>query len=325
MPPAQTQEIAMTVEHAFVRAVDKPWGSTDLQPWSKLSHDGAAVGELWFQRADERASSPTLLVKLLFTTEPLSIQVHPDDAFARSVGLDHGKTEAWYILSASSGAHVATGLKTQITIPKLRASIEDGSIADLVQWRGVEKDDTIFVPAGTIHSIGPGIILAEIQQRSDVTYRLFDYDRHRGLQVDDAVAVADAGPADSQPAPKRLADGRTLLVANSHFVLERVEFLPHSIWELTTLGETWFLILDGNARIGSSLDVSIGDALFVENDHAGIKTGAEGLKGLLAYVGPHINPDLLHNRDGGIDAFQSYGLTHSSPHPQKPANQTEVQ
>ena len=85
------------------------------------------------------------------------------------------------------GAKIAIGLKRRMTSAQLRASIEDGSIADLVQWRGVVNDDVIFVPAGTIHAIGAGLVIAEIQQRSEATFRLFDYGRQRELHVDDAV------------------------------------------------------------------------------------------------------------------------------------------
>jgi hypothetical protein len=112
----------MAIEHASVRAVRKPWGSADLRRWSDIDDDGDAIGELWFQRADMNAPDPALLVKLLFTTEPLSIQVHPDDAFAQSNGMVHGKTEAWYVLSATPDAKVAVGLKRQLNAPQLRAS-----------------------------------------------------------------------------------------------------------------------------------------------------------------------------------------------------------
>jgi len=136
----------MTIEHACPRVVQKPWGSTDLRPWSEIQHDGVAIGELWFQRANTTAPSPALLLKLLFTKEPLSIQVHPDDEFAQSIGLPHGKAEAWYILSATSDAKIAIGLKRQVAAPQLQAAIADGSISNLVQWRRVVKDDVIFVP-----------------------------------------------------------------------------------------------------------------------------------------------------------------------------------
>jgi mannose-6-phosphate isomerase len=126
----------MAIEHACMEIVRKPWGSTDLRPWSEINHDGVAIGELWFQRRDMNAPDPALLLKLIFTKEPLSIQVHPDDAFAQSIGLANGKTEAWYILSTTPGAKVAVGLKRRLTAPQLRASIEDGTISDLVARTG---------------------------------------------------------------------------------------------------------------------------------------------------------------------------------------------
>ena len=268
----------MAFELACVRLVRKPWGNTDLRPWSVLHHDGDAIGELWFQRADINAPDPALLLKLLFTTEPLSIQVHPDDAFAHSIGLAHGKSEAWYILSAMPGAKVAVGLKRQLTAPQLRASIEDGSIADLVQWHGVRKDDVIFVPAGTIHAIGAGLVVAEIQQRSDVTFRLYDYGRQRELHVENAVAAANAGPAEFQSVHRRLTDARTLLVASPHFVLERIDLSPNSNWELHAAHETWVLVLDGHARVGLT-NALVGDAIFLEADRISMKVGSHGLSG----------------------------------------------
>lgn len=205
------QENIIAIEHACIRVVRKPWGSTDLRPWSEIDDDGNAIGELWFQRAAIGAPEPALLLKLLFTKEPLSIQVHPDDAFAQSIGLAHGKTEAWYVLAAAPGAAVAVGLKRQLTAEQLRASIEGGSISDLVRWRRVAKDDVIFIPAGTIHAIGAGLVIAEIQQRSDTTFRLFDHGRRRELHVDNAVAAATAAPAENQPPPRRLTDRKSVV------------------------------------------------------------------------------------------------------------------
>ena len=200
----------MAIEHAWVQVARKPWGVADLHPWSSMEASGDPVGEMWFQRVDRNAPAPALLLKLLFTSEPLSIQVHPDDKFARSMGLPNGKTEAWYILSAVPDARVAIGLKQRLTPQELRASIRDGSIASLTQWRSVAKGDIIFVPAGTIHAIGAGIVLAEIQQRSDTTFRLFDYGRQRELHEGNAVAVSEAGPAQIQArstTPHRHANG----------------------------------------------------------------------------------------------------------------------
>ena len=136
-------------------------------PWASSGSSGPT----------SNAPIPALLLKLLFTSEPLSIQVHPDDTFARAMGMANGKSEAWYIISAKPGAQIGVGLNRRITPQELRASITNGSIVELVQWRPVAEGDVIFIPAGTIHAIGAGIVLAEIQQRSDTTFRLFDYGR----------------------------------------------------------------------------------------------------------------------------------------------------
>ena len=181
----------MAIEHASVQVVRKPWGVADLNPWSRIDGSDGAIGELWFQRVDKKAPSSALLLKLLFTSEPLSIQVHPHDEFARSTGLPNGKTEAWYVLAATPDARVAVGLKRHLTPQELRVLIRDGSIASLTQWRPVVKDEIIFVPAGTIHAIGAGIVLAEIQQRSDATFRLFDYGRQRELHEDLRIQMAN--------------------------------------------------------------------------------------------------------------------------------------
>jgi mannose-6-phosphate isomerase len=287
----------VAMEHACIRIVRKPWGRTDIRPWCEIDQDGVAIGELWFQRPDVNAPDSALLLKLLFTREPLSIQVHPDDAFARSIGLEHGKTEAWYVLSATPEAKIAVGLKRQLTAPQLRTSIEDGSIADLVQWRSILSNEIIFVPAGTIHAIGAGLVIAEIQQRSDATFRLFDHGRQRELHVDHAVAAANAGPAERQSGPRRLTDARTLLVASPHFVLERIDLAPESSWGLHAKHETWLLILEGHARVGL-MNAFVGEAIFLEADRTSIKAGSEGLKGLLAYLGPQPSPSLLRNLDG---------------------------
>ena len=169
----------------------KPWGVSDLQPWSNIDGSGDAVGELCFERADKNAPTPTLLLKLLFTGEPLSIQVHPDDTFARALGMPNGKSEAWYILSAQPGAQIGAGLKHQVTPQHLRASIQNGSIVELVSLadRLPKVTSSISRPV-LIHAVGAGIVLAEIQQRSDATFRLFDYGRQRELHEDNGVAVA---------------------------------------------------------------------------------------------------------------------------------------
>ena len=272
----------MPIEHASVRAMHKPWGVSDLQPWSSIDGTGDAVGELWFERADKNAPIPALLLKLLFTSAPLSIQVHPDDTFARAMGMANGKSEAWYIISAEPGAQIGVGLNRRITPQELRASITNGSIVELVQWRPVAKGDVIFIPAGTIHALGAGIVLAEIQQRSDTTFRLFDYGRARELHIDNGVAVANAWPLRSPPDPTRLTVERTVLVASQHFVLERIDLPKGSSWALLAEAETWVLALDGHAAIGLAA-VSMGQAIFAAGGRTSIEVGDNGLTALIAY------------------------------------------
>jgi mannose-6-phosphate isomerase len=305
----------MAIEHAPVQAVRKPWGVADLNPWSRIDGSEDAIGELWFQRVDKNAPSSALLLKLLFTSEPLSIQVHPDDEFARSIGLPNGKTEAWYVLAATPDARVAVGLKRHLTPRELRASIRDGSIASLTQWRPVVKDEIILIPAGTIHAIGAGIVLAEIQQRSDATFRLFDYGRQRQLHEDSAVAASHAGPVETQAAPRHLTAARTILVASPHFVLERVDLPANSIWALNADRETWILVIAGDARIGLT-NASVGDAVFAEADRAGIEVGPDGMSGLMAYPGPDPIMPLL--QESGEQMTKSGGTSAvGSPKPEK--------
>jgi mannose-6-phosphate isomerase len=284
----------MPTELADVRVVHKPWGVRDLQPWSSLDGSGDAIGELWFERAGEHAQASTLLLKLLFTSEPLSIQVHPDDTFARAMGMPNGKSEAWYILSAEPDARIGVGLKHQVTLQQLRASIQNGSITELIDWRPVAKDDVIYIPAGTIHSIGAGIVLAEIQQRSDATFRLFDYGRQRGLDEDNGIAVAHPWPLRAPCNPIHLTAARTALVASRHFVLERVELPEGSSWALLAEAETWILVLDGHAAIGLS-SASIGQAIFVNGGRTSIEVGASGLKALIAYPASYPIDSLLQS------------------------------
>ncbi len=306
----------MVIERARVRAVQKPWGACDLRPWSGLRLGEGPIGELWYERS---ASNSSLLLKLLATTEPLSIQVHPDDAYARKMGLPCGKTEAWYILSAKPDAKVAVGLTRRISAPQLREAIADGSIVDLVQWRRVAEGDVVFVPAGTIHAIGPGLVIAEIQQRSDTTFRMFDYGRSRALHVDDAVAVADAGPARHQAAPKRYTDARTLLVVDPHLILERIVLPPNSTWDFCPKRETWLFVAAGSAQMGS-FNFSIADVVFSEGERVHINVGLSGLKALLAYSGPNLAVELLCNLTTTDLATQPRPLqpltsTHLETHP----------
>lgn len=274
----------MPIEHVATRAVAKPWGVADPRPWTQPSCDGTAIGELWYERAGADRTPASLLLKLLFTSQPLSIQVHPDDAFARSIGLPNGKTEAWYVVEAAADAKVALGLRRPFSPQQLRQSIEDSSIAGLVVWHSVAVGDVILVPGGTIHAIGAGLVIAEIQQRSDTTFRLFDHGRQRDLHIDCAVAAAKTGVAEFRTHPTRMSQQRTLLVADPHFVLERLDLPPDTIWRVEATREMWLLVLSGTATIRSA-EIAAGAAVFARHDQLDVRVGEAPLTCLVAYVG----------------------------------------
>lgn len=298
----------MAIELACAQALPKPWGVVDPSPWHKSGKDGISVGEIRYERPGKPASKPALLLKLLLTGQPLSIQVHPDDAYAQSIGLPNGKTEAWYVLSAAPGAKVALGLIRRLTQQQLRKAADDGTIADLVAWQTVSADDAISVPAGTIHAIGAGLVIAEIQQRSDATFRIFDYGRQRELHIERAIAAANTGPVDPQARPSRLTDERTLLVSNRHFVFERIDLAPRTTWRLEAERETWLLVLSGGA-IAGGINIAASDAIFAQLDHVDIHTGKIGMVSLAAYAGIDPIPHLLQRLEepGSTDARRPQG------------------
>ena len=285
----------MTIELASRTLVSKPWGRTDLAPWSRPDQHNRAIGEIWFGR-DAGEQSSALLLKLIFTRAPLSIQVHPGDAAAKSAGLANGKTEAWYVLAADYEARVALGLKKKIDLRDLRAAAVDGTIKDLVAWRDVEAGEAVLVPAGTIHAIGGGLVIAEVQQRSDTTYRLFDHGRQRELHIEDALTVADPGPPPRQAPPVVLGPTRTLMAQSPYFALERMSLPGDSDWWINLGCEAWLLVIGGSLRIGDA-EAGMGEAIYLDEDHAKLEVGSSGLRALLAYALPAPIADLLERPD----------------------------
>lgn len=194
----------------------KVWGSTRLDPWFPPPPE--AMGEVWYL-----ADPPLpLLPKLLFTTERLSVQVHPDDLQAHARGLPNGKTEMWHVLRAEPGATIGLGFKRRLTKDEAREAALTGAIEELLDWIPVRAGETVFTPAGTVHALGAGLVVCEIQQNSDTTFRLYDYGRPRELHLEEALAVADLGPAKNRPVPlTRLADGELKrLVSCQYFVTD---------------------------------------------------------------------------------------------------------
>ena len=175
------------------RTVEKVWGR-DVLPAPFTAPDGKRIGEIWFEPP---AAMPELLVKYLFSSEKLSVQCHPSDeqTLARGIG-KQGKEECWLVIDAEPGATLGIGFKEEIDADTMRAAAIDGSIEDMMVWHEVKAGDFFYIPANTVHAIGPGCAIIEIQQNSDITYRLYDYGRPRELHLEEGMAVADGSPYD---------------------------------------------------------------------------------------------------------------------------------
>ncbi len=241
------------------------WGGTRLDRFREggVGAGGQPLGELWLAYDDNVvASGPLagrtagqiageqgvqfvgtvpmarygarvpLLAKLIDASEKLSIQVHPDDDFAleHEVASSHlGKSEAWYVLATDPGAVVAWGWNREMSAVLVRKAVAEGSLEAFMNRIPIAAGDVVYNPAGTVHAIGSGVFLFEIQQASDLTYRLYDYQRRgadgelRPLHLDKALAVADLSAGEqAKVAPRPSGNGWTELVRCGHFVLERL-------------------------------------------------------------------------------------------------------
>jgi mannose-6-phosphate isomerase len=205
---------------------------------------GQKLGDVWPKmpplwagtHADLTRDFP-LLVKFIFAEQKLSVQVHPDDEFARKHEpgpSSCGKTEMWYALCAREGAEVLLGLKPSVTAEKFKRAIVDGTAEDLLEHVPMRPGDVIFVPAGTTHTIGGGLVLCEIQQHSDITYRVYDYNRRdaqgklRDLHIEKALQVIQFGEqSGGKVDPVSISRGavtETYFVACRYFATEKWGF-----------------------------------------------------------------------------------------------------
>lgn len=253
------------------KRVEKPWGRHHLYPgFADPAPDGEPIGEIWFQ--SPHPEEPELLIKYLFTSDKLSIQVHPDDAKAQAVGYPRGKDEAWVVLDADPHACIGLGMLRPMTRDELRQSALDGSIEELIDWKAVKKDDSYYTPAGTVHAIGPGLTVVEVQQNVDLTYRLYDYGSARELHLKDGVAASNPVPYVAVFKPYEAEAGREILADGPKFVLERWQGARSSA--LAGDGRPlWLVPLSGKGTIdGDTLDagsawlVKDGAALQLEAD-----------------------------------------------------------
>jgi mannose-6-phosphate isomerase len=275
---------------------ERVWGRRDLRPWYTDTGTSELVGEAWLTgpqcvvetgrlagrtlasvAEDLRGEFP-LLVKLLFPEEKLSVQVHPDDAQARVMGETRGKTECWYVLEAAPGAYVSLGLKKGVAVEDVAASVADGTMESLMEQIPVVVGDMLFVDAGTVHAIGPGVVLLETQQTSDVTYRLYDYGRPRELHLEKGLQVIRTKTAAGKVAP-RVMDGFTRLIEQKYFVVDRFELASGEV-TVTLDGAGCLVGLAGRGvvRFGSEeVELKAGQAVVVAAGSGPVGVSGVGL------------------------------------------------
>jgi len=275
--------------------VPRIWGARDLSPlFPEHSHEPEPIGEAWLTGdacafatgeyagrilGDVWPSLPVewtgtslrglpripLLVKFIFPEEKLSVQVHPDDAYAEkheSAAGGVGKTEMWYVVSARAGAGVRVGLRPKVTRESFQRAVVDGTAEDCLESVAVHPGDAIFVPAGTAHTICPGVVLCEIQQHSDITYRVFDYNRvgadgkPRALHIRQALEVMQFGESAAAGGglcdPVRITRGavtETFYAACRYFATERWEFRERIAAVTSPEHFDLLIILEGRGRI----------------------------------------------------------------------------
>jgi mannose-6-phosphate isomerase len=221
----------------------------------------------------------------LFTSSRLSVQVHPKDDYGALHHQSLGKTEAWFVIDAKPGADVALGFKKELTPKRFRDSAVSGEIEALLDWRPVEPGDVIFVPAGTVHAIGAGLTICEIQQNSDITYRIYDYGRPRELHLEHACAVSDLGPYIHKTDRKQIEAGRSVLVESNYFHIER---LHHNVDRIVLGGDlphyALLIPLAGNGYI-SGEPFARGEVWFVPAGGPLVELISGDGEWLLAYPG----------------------------------------
>jgi mannose-6-phosphate isomerase len=223
---------------------------------------GELVGESNFERFGNEFP---VLVKILDAHDWLSVQVHPDDQLAEERGLGRGKTEMWYVLDAEPGSELISGFSKSISTEEFQQRINSGTIKEVMNYEEVKKGDLFFMPAGRVHALGPGILLAEIQETSDTTYRIYDWDRTddkgnpRALHIEESIDAIDYTKSEEAKSPyTKKQKGTTPLVKCEHFTTSLIEVSEPIAKDYSALDSFIILIcLEGAVRIESEAGVEI--------------------------------------------------------------------
>ncbi len=190
-------------------------------------HAGTTLVDLAGQNETDFGGPIVLLAKRLDCKRNLSVQTHPKTG--------DPKTECWIVLDAEPGAGVYLGFNRSVSRDEVERAAGDGSLPELLNFQTVKPGDAIFVPSGTVHAIGAGLFLFELQQSADTTYRLFDWGRDRPLHLADAIACSDLAPPPAPIPPREIAPGRDRLIECEHFFVDRLGAGEHTV----DPGERW--------------------------------------------------------------------------------------
>ncbi len=221
-----------------------------------------------------------VLIKIIDARDKLSVQVHPDDDYAYKYENENGKTEAWYVLKCDEGASLIYGVNHDMEREEFAAAIENGTLLDDVNVVPVKPGDVVFIPSGMLHAIGEGILLAEVQQSSNSTYRVFDYMRRdkngnlRELHVKKAVDVMNLSVTDvdfsAEGEPQKLGDAvKTYLTGCQYFTMTKVELDGTYTDTADKKSFVSLLVLDGNGKITSAddeIELKKGSSIFIPAD-----------------------------------------------------------
>ena len=219
-----------------------------------------------------------ILIKLIDAKQNLSVQVHPDNDYAMRVEGEYGKTEMWYVVDCEPGAGLLYGFKHEISKEEFRRRIEDNTLLEVTNRVEVHPGDVFFIEAGTLHAIGEGILIAEIQQNSNTTYRVYDYGRvgadgkPRQLHIEKAIDVTRLAPATRpcgrpQAKPEAFDGGSVLPLAScDYFTVKEMEVTSHAALMADEKSFHSLLLLDGSLTLsmgGEKLEMKKGASVFV--------------------------------------------------------------
>lgn len=230
-----------------------------------------------------------ILIKLIDAKDNLSVQVHPDDAYAKAYENDLGKTEMWIVLEAEEGAQLVYGLKKNMSKEAFAKCIKENTVEEVLNYVDVKKGDVFFIEPGTIHAIGKGIIIAEIQQSSNVTYRVYDYNRigldgkPRALHVDKAIEVSRLEACQEARLTYNLEDykeyRRGQIVECPYFKVDYIEVEQKVHMQMDGTSFHAILVTEGNIQVSNreeTLEIKKGESLFIPADYEAYTVSGKG-------------------------------------------------